>query len=202
MSKLKIKTSPDLSLTSPKHQEAISLGNDHFRLWERNVIDEFKSLSEDEIKLKLKETTFPYAVCFENLINDFNIASGLRNANCFNAKEVFYIGDKKMDRRGMQGVYNYMDIKWLATIEEFLQLKTSYKIVGFDNIAGAKPMRPYKWEPNTLIVFGSEGVGLSTGMREMCDEFVYIEQFGSCRSLNVATASGIAMNDLVSKVRK
>lgn len=201
MSKEKIKTQPNLVDTSPAHQAAIASGNDHFRMWERNVIDEFKSLSEDEIKIKLQATAFPYAVCFENLINDFNIASGIRNANAFNAKEVFYIGDKKFDRRGMQGVHNYMNIKWLSTIEEFLTLKATYRIVGFDNIAEAKAISSYTWIPNTLIVFGSEGAGLSSGMKDMCDEFVYIEQFGSVRSLNVATASGIAMNDFVSKYR-
>ena len=197
----KVKTVPDMTLTSPKHQEAIALGNDHFRLWERNVIDEFKSLSESEIKTKLQATAFPYAVCFENLINDFNIASSIRNANAFNAKEVFYIGDKKIDRRGMQGVHNYMNITWLPTIEDFVNLKSTYKIVGFDNIEGSMPLSSYVWTPNTLIVFGSEGVGLSNQMQSMCEEFVYIEQFGSVRSLNVATASGIAMNDFVSKFR-
>lgn len=197
----KLKTQPDLMASSPDHQAAASLGTDHFRLWERNVIDEFKPLSEEEIKSKLQASAFPYAVCFENLINDFNIASGIRNANAFNAKEVFYIGDKKMDRRGMQGVHNYTEVKWLSTVEEFLALKTTYKIVGFDNIPGATPIINYKWEPNTLIVFGSEGVGLSESMKKMCQEFVYIEQFGSVRSLNVATASGIAMNDIVSKLR-
>jgi tRNA G18 (ribose-2'-O)-methylase SpoU len=197
----KLKTKPDLISSSPEHQNALALGTDHFRLWERNVIDEFKSLTEEEIKIKLQASAFPYAVCFENVINDFNIASGIRNANAFNAKEVFYIGDKKIDRRGMQGVHNYTEVKWLSTIEEFLALKTTYKIVGFDNIKGATPISSYKWQPNTLIVFGSEGVGLSTSMKEMCEEFVYIEQFGSVRSLNVATASGIAMNDFVSKFR-
>lgn len=197
----RIRTTPSLVETSPEHQKAIADGSDHYRMWERNVIDEFKSLSEEDIKIKLKANAFPYAVCFENLINDFNISSAIRNANAFNAKEVFYIGDKRFDRRGMQGVHNYMDITWLPTIDSFLQLKKSYKIIGFDNISGAKPMSSYVWEPNSMIVFGSEGVGLSSGMKDMCQEFVYIEQFGSVRSLNVATASGIAMNDIITKFR-
>lgn len=200
--KERVRTVPNLIETSPKHQQALAAGNDHFRLYERNVIDQFKALSEEEIKDKLQATAFPYAVCFENVINDFNIASSIRNANAFNAKEVFYIGDKKFDRRGMQGVHNYMNIKWLPTIDDFLKLKTTYKIVGFDNISGATAMSQYIWSSNTLIVFGSEGVGLTDTMKSMCDEFVYIEQFGSVRSLNVATASGIAMNDIVQKLRK
>jgi tRNA G18 (ribose-2'-O)-methylase SpoU len=189
-------------MNSPLHQQALSDGDKHYSAWQYNVEDHLKGKTVEEIRQHLIDTAFPYAVCFENLINDFNISSSIRNANAFNAKEVFYIGDKKIDRRGMVGVQNYMNIKWLPTIDDFLQLKTTYKIVGFDNIAEAKPMPTYNWEPNTMIVFGSEGVGLSSGMQSMCKEFVYIEQFGSIRSLNVATASGIAMNDIVQKLRK
>lgn len=199
--KQRLKTLPDLSESSPSHLEAISKGNDHFKLWQRNVIDEFKPLSEDQIKAKLKASSFPYAVCFENFIGDFNIATGIRNANAFNAREVFYLGDKKFDKRGMQGVQNYTEIIWLQSIEDFLKLKDKYKIVGFDNIPGSVPISTYNWHPNTLIVFGSEGVGLTPLMQSYCDELVYIEQFGSVRSLNVATAAGIAMNDFVTKFR-
>ena len=202
MSKEKVRTFPNLADTSIKHQAALSGGNEHLRSWQYNVADHLKDKTEEQIKSFLKETSFPYAVLFENLVNDFNISSGFRNSNSFNARESFYIGNKKFDRRGMLGIHNYSDIKWLSTIDEFLQLKTKYKIVGIDNIAGAKSLDTYEWEPNTMMVFGSEGVGISTAMQDMCEEFVSINQYGSVRSLNVATASGIVMNDFVQKFVK
>jgi tRNA G18 (ribose-2'-O)-methylase SpoU len=52
------------------------------------------------------------------------------------------------------------------------------------------------------MVFGSEGVGITQEMRELCEEMVYIPQFGSVRSVNCATASGIIMNSFVSQYRK
>lgn len=197
--KQKIKTFPDLSINSLPHQEAIANGDDHYRMWQRNVIDEFKSFSEEEIKLKLSQSAFPYAICCENFINDFNIATTFRNANAFNAKEIFYIGDKKFDRRGMQGVHNYMDITWIPTINDLISLKDKYSFVGVDNIQGAIPLDEYIWLPNSLMIFGSESVGITEEMKKLCMDFVYIPQFGSVRSLNVATASGIIMNDFVTK---
>jgi tRNA G18 (ribose-2'-O)-methylase SpoU len=199
--KERIKTHPDLSETSPAHIDAKAKGDEHFRLWQRNVIDEFKELSEDVIKQKLQATAFPYAVLFENLINDFNIASGFRNANAFNAKEIFYLGDKKFDRRAMQGVHNYMDIQFLYSIDDLMKLQDRYMVIGIDNVPGAIPLTKYQWQKNTLVVFGSEGVGITPAMQSFCKNLVYIEQFGSVRSLNVATASGIVMNDIVSKFR-
>ena len=200
--KEKIRTKPDLSSTSQKHQLAKSLGDEQYRLWQRNVIDEFKSLTEEEIKYKLQSTAFPYAVLMENWINDFNISSCFRNANAFNAREVFYVGDKKIDRRGMQGVHNYMDITFLSTISDLYELKNKYIFVGIDNITGAVPLDTFEWQPNTLMILGSEGVGLTPEIINVCNSVVYIKQYGSVRSLNAATASGIVMNDFINKFIK
>ena len=201
MSNPKVTTIPNMSLTSEIHQEAIKNGNDHFRLWQRNVIDEFKYMLEEDIKKQLKKTAFPYAVLMENWINDFNISSYFRNANAFNAKEIFYSGIKKIDKRGMLGVHNYMDICFLPNKTDILSLKNKYKFVGIDNIDGAIPLDLYKWDSNSLMIFGSEGVGLTKDIIDLCDEIVYIQQFGSVRSLNAATASGIVMNDFITKFR-
>jgi tRNA G18 (ribose-2'-O)-methylase SpoU len=199
--KLKIKTSPDLSATSEVHQQALQDGDEHFRRWQRNVVDKYKDKSEEDIRINLKETAFPFAILCENFINDFNIATTFRNANAFNCSKIFYIGNKKLDRRGMTGIHNYSDITWLPTIEDLLSLQKNYTFVGADNIPGSVPLSTYRWPTNPLIVFGSEEVGLTPHMQSLCKYLVFIEQFGSVRSLNVATASGIFMNDFVSKYR-
>jgi tRNA G18 (ribose-2'-O)-methylase SpoU len=198
--KSKIKTAGDWSLSSPAHVEAMKLGKDYFKTDTANVADRFKGMSVEEINLELRKTANPFAVCFENWIGDFNISTGIRNANAFNAKEVFYIGNRKWDRRGAVGVYNYTDVNWLSSVDEFLALKEKYTIVGVDNIQGSVPMKSYQWQPNTLMVFGEEGVGLTPGMQSLCQDIVAIEMFGSVRSLNCGTASGIVMYDFVSKV--
>lgn len=202
MSKDRIRTIPNLSETSPAHIEALADREKHLCSWQYNVADHFKDKSIEEIRQSLKETSFPYAVLFENLIGDFNISTGIRNANAFNAKEVFYLGDKRFDRRGCQGVHNYSVIKWLPTIEDVLSLKNKYVFVGADNIQGSIPLDDYIWASNSIMVFGSEGIGLTNKMQSLCKDIVHINQFGSVRSINVGTASGIFMNDYVSKFNK
>lgn len=197
--KQKIKTTPDLLSTSPDHQEALKLGNDHYRLWERNVADKFKPMPDEDIKAELQATAFPYAVCFEHVIGDFNMGTAVRNANAFNAKEVFYIGDKKWDRRSAVGVHNYTEVNWIPTVDDFVKLKDKYVIVGIDCVPGAVSLHSYSFVPNTLFVFGEEGVGLTPAMQALCQDIVYIPQFGSVRSINVGTASGIIMHEFVSR---
>lgn len=193
----RIRSTPDLSAASQKHQDAKALGKDHFMNWDRNVVDRFKDKTEEEIKASLAETAFPFAVCFENWINDFNMATGIRNANAFNLRDVYYIGDKRWDRRGAVGVHNYTEVKWLSSVEEFSKLKDKYTIVGIDNLPGARSIRHHKWAPNTLVVFGEEGVGLTPDMQKLCEYMIEIPMFGTVRSFNCGVASGIVMHDMV-----
>jgi rRNA methylases len=197
----KVRTQGDMSATSPAHQEALSKGDEHFRAWTLNVADRFKSSSVEEIRQELKRTAFPFAVCFENWIGDFNMGTGIRNANAFNAKQVYYIGNKKWDRRSAVGTYNYTDVKFLETIDDLIKLKEQYVIVGIDNVPGSVPLSTYRWAPNTLMVFGEEGTGLTPAMQSFCQDIVEIEMFGSVRSLNCGVASGIVMNSFVSQMR-
>lgn len=199
ISKLRIKTTPDLSATSLKHQEAIAAGDDHWRSWEYNVADHFKDKTREEIKQQLKATAFPFAVAVEHLIGDFNLGTVIRNANAFNAKEVFYIGDKRWDRRSAVGVHNYTEVQWLPTIEDFKKLKDRYVVIGIDNVCGAVPLSSYQFVTNTLFVFGEEGVGLTPEMQSMCSGLVEIPMYGSVRSLNCGVASGIIMNEYVQR---
>lgn len=198
----KVKTTPNLAETSPAHMAAIENGTAHFGSWQYNVEDKYKSFSQEEIKADLKKTAFPYAILFEHLIGDFNFATGIRNANAFNAREVFYVGDKKWDRRAAMGVYNYTDVTFLPTIDDVLLLRKQYTLIGIDNVPGSIPLESHTWLPNSLLVFGEEGVGLTPAMQSLCSVIVHIPQYGSVRSLNCGTASGIVMHDFVSRYQK
>jgi tRNA G18 (ribose-2'-O)-methylase SpoU len=194
-------------ITQIPSEELVSLAKMHFKFdttgqaVEKNVIDEFKGMSTDQIKIKLKETSFPYSVLFENWIGDFNLSTGIRNANAFNASEIFYMGRKRFDKRGAVGTYNYKDVSFIENEEQLLSLKNRYTFIGIDNVPGSVSMKDFVWPKNTLMIFGEEGKGLSKYTQELCDQIVYIEQFGSVRSINCGTASGITMVDFVNKFR-
>lgn len=190
-----------MALQSPEHRAAMENPEENYRLWSRNVADHLKGKSVEEIQKILRETAHPFAVCFEHWLGDFNMATGIRNANGFNAKEIFYIGDKKWDRRAAVGVHNYTEVQWISTIEDFVSLREKYTFVGIDNVPGSVPMAEYEWPENTMMIFGEEGPGLTPAMQALCKDIVHIEMFGSVRSFNCGSASAIAMYDLVSKYR-
>jgi tRNA G18 (ribose-2'-O)-methylase SpoU len=199
--KVKIRTTPDFSKSSIKHSLAIEAGNTHYSSWQHNVADHFKSSTVEEIKRSLKETSYPFAVCMENWASDFNFSSLIRNANGFNAKEVFYLGDKKYDKRGAVGTFNYTDVNFIASIYDFIRLKNDYVFVGIDNVSGSVSLPTYNWKPNSLMIFGSEGTGLTPEMLSMCKDIVSIPMMGSVRSFNAAASSAIVMYDYITKYK-
>jgi tRNA G18 (ribose-2'-O)-methylase SpoU len=201
MSKQKVRTQGDMTATSPEHLSAMDNPIDNYRAWQRNVADHLKEKSEEEIRHLLRDTANPFAVCFEHWLGDFNMATGVRNANGFNAKEVFYIGDKKWDRRAAVGVHNYTEIQWIPTVEDLAALRDKYTFVGIDNVPGSVPMANYEWPKNTMMIFGEEGPGLTLAMQALCKDIVHIEMFGSVRSFNCGSASAVAMYDFVSKYK-
>lgn len=157
---------------------------------------------EDLIREDLKKHTFPYAVCMENFIGDFNIGTVIRNANAFGVQEVFYVGQKKWDRRGAVGTYHYTSVNFLSSYDQLVELKNKYSFfVGVDNIPGSVPMDNYEWKSNSLLIFGEEGCGLTPITQSLCDDIVAIKMFGSVRSLNCGTASGIVMNNFISRIK-
>lgn len=166
-----------------------------------NVIDKYKEWQVDLIKEEVQKNAFPYAALMENWGSDYNLSTLIRNANAFGAKEVFYLKEKKKwDPRGAVGTHHYTNVQHLSSYEEVEELKKRYKFVAIENgLSAASTLANYEWKADTLLVFGEEGNGLSKQMLAMCEDIVYIPQYGSVRSLNVGTTSGIIMNDLVSK---
>jgi len=201
MSKLKIRTQGDMAAGSIKHRIAMEDPEANYRDWNKNVADSLKGKSDEEIRQILRATANPFSVCFEHWLGDFNMATGIRNANGFNAKEIFYIGDKKWDRRGAVGVHNYTEVQWIPTVSDLASLQNKYTFVGIDNVPGSVPMADYEWPENTLMIFGEEGPGLTPAMQSFCKDIVHIEMFGSVRSFNCGSASAIAMYDFVTKYR-
>jgi tRNA G18 (ribose-2'-O)-methylase SpoU len=201
MSKQKVRTQGDMAAMSAEHRIALENPEDNYRAWQRNVADSLKEKSEEEIRQLLRDTANPFAVCFEHWLGDFNMATGVRNANGFNAKEVFYIGDRKWDRRAAVGVHNYTEIQWIPTVSDLEALRDKYVFVGIDNVPGSVPMANYEWPENTMMIFGEEGPGLTPAMQALCKDIVHIEMFGSVRSFNCGSASAVAMYDFVSKYK-
>jgi len=174
--------------------------------WQRNVVDKYKGMSSAEIKSDLKSTAHPFAVLMEHWKGDFNISTMIRNANAFNVKEVFYIGKKRWDKRGAVGTHNYTSINFVNTREDLLPLKELYTFVAIENNhLETQELSNFSWnslKKPPLMIFGEEGSGITEATLKLCEYVIEIPQYGSVRSLNVGTSSGIVMYDYINKLKE
>lgn len=169
----------------------------------RNILDKYKGWETELIKGDVQQRTLPYSVCMVNLNYDYNFATVVRNANAFGAKKVYYVsGTKKFDRRGTVGTHHYTDVCHLRSVYDLLDCSDTYNRVAVEIVEGATPLDKFTWPENPLMIFGSEGVGLSKEVLDFCPFKTYIPMHGSVRSLNTACASAIVMSDFVSKYER
>lgn len=117
----------------------------------------------------------------------------MRNANAFNVHAVHIVGRRQWNKRGAMATDHYMNVYYHQSVDDFVYATSGKHIIGIDNIDGSVPLGKFNFPVNSLLVFGSEGPGLSAEMVARCEAIVAIEQFGSTRSVNVGVASGIAM---------
>jgi len=167
----------------------------------RNLIDFYHYWTNDAIKAALDKNRFPFAALCCNIGGDYNLATIVRCANAFLASRVFIYGRRKWDKRGAVGTYNYEHIQYIPENSP-LDVFKEYTLVGVDNVEGAIPIEEFEWPTRPLMCFGEEQIGLNGKIKEMCENLVYIRQYGSVRSLNVGVAAGIAMQDYVVKLQR
>ena len=120
-------------------------------------------------------------------------------------KKFFILAKKKWDRRGAVGTHNYTSLTHLKSYEQLASLGEKYTIIGIDNnLPQTKNLNQFDWEAldkPPLMIFGEEKTGLSKEALEICHLLLEIPQYGSVRSLNVGTSSGVLMYDFVRAVK-
>lgn len=162
----------------------------------RNVADKYRYWNMDSIIADLDERRHDFHIAIENWQHDMNIGTVVRSANAFLAKEVHIIGRRRWNRRGAMVTDRYQHVRHHPTVDDFVTWAESegLTILGIDIFPDSVPLETYDIPKNCVLVFGQEGPGLSPEVHEAAKDTLSIEQFGSTRSINAASAAGIAMH--------
>lgn len=185
-------------ILNPNFPDGLEQTSPHDR---RNVIDHYKYWEHEAIVADLDTKRSELVVVCENFAYDFNIATVVRNSNAFLCKCVWIVGRKRFDRRGTCGTHKYEHIHHAENVDEVFSCYERYRVVAIDNVEEAQPITDYKWWDKSIIVLGQEQIGLSNNSLTRADDIVYIPQVGSTRSINVGSASAIAMYDYAAKAQ-
>ncbi|QDG61273.1 RNA methyltransferase [Pseudarthrobacter sp. NIBRBAC000502771] len=162
----------------------------------RNVLDKYRYWKHEAIVAELDSRRHNFHVAIENWQHDLNIGTVVRTANAFLAKEVHIIGRRRWNRRGAMVTDRYQHVRHHPTVEDFVQWAQGegLAIIGIDIFPDSVPLETYELPRDCVLVFGQEGPGLTPEVHQAAAATLSIEQFGSTRSINAASAAAIAMH--------
>jgi tRNA G18 (ribose-2'-O)-methylase SpoU len=167
----------------------------------RNVVDEYKWLSDEAILKDLENKRHNFSILLCNIQRDINVGSAIRSHAGFLGKDIILYGHKRFNRVPSVGTYRYSIIKHLKYVEDIDTVLSEYdEVIGCDRIPDRSTSiwdHRFDYEKQTLFCFGHEEEGLPQELIDRCHRFLHIPMFGVTQSFNVAVSAGIVMNEYV-----
>ena len=182
---------PEAWPTDPRYDRELLADGDR-----RNVVDRYRYWTIAAIRADLAARAHRLHIAIENVSQDLNIGSIVRSANAFNVAGVHIIGRRRWNKRGAMVTNRYLHVRHHPEPGELLDwaAASGYEVIGIDNGPGARPLEATALPERCLMVFGSEGEGISSELSAGCSRLLRIGQYGSTRSINVAAAAAVAMH--------
>lgn len=140
---------------------------------------------------------FKYHVALDGVRSLFNVGSIFRTCDAAGARSLILGNTPGKEhpkvRKTAMGAHEWIEQEKTDDLACTLWEKKEkgFHVVGVETIEDAHPFYDMSWENNTIVVFGNEEYGISTHVRQTCDNFVYIPMFGRKNSLNIANAVSI-----------
>ena len=139
---------------------------------------------------------FKSALIVFNISKQKNIGGLMRTANAMGVSELILVGRKKKSTYGHCGTESHIPQKHFFQLEDavcYLR-ENDYSITGIEISQQSVKIEQHPFTGNTAFLPGNEGTGLTEKQRKLCDQLVYIGQFGNGASLNVNVAAGIVLH--------
>ena len=166
-------------------------------------MEELGRKSVDEFKQSDK---FPIIVVLENIRSAYNVGSVFRTSDAFLIEAIYIIGysakpPHKEIKKTALGAEESVTWKYFKTSAEAIdELKTrKYKVYAVEQAEESYKLHSANFRQNEKIavVFGNEVTGIEQTTIHLCDCCIEIPQWGMKHSLNIATAAGIVLWELI-----
>lgn len=161
----------------------------------RKSVEEFKASEKTPIILVL-----------ENIRSAYNVGSVFRTSDAFLVQAIYIIGysakpPHKEIKKTALGAEETVEWKYFKTTAEAI---TELREAGFNVYAAEQAEGSYKLnaigfdpEEKIAVVFGNEVTGVEQSTIALSDGCLEIPQLGMKHSLNIATAAGVVLWELV-----
>jgi 23S rRNA (guanosine2251-2'-O)-methyltransferase len=172
-----------------------------------------RKLSMEELGRKSVEEfrqsdKMPVIVVLENIRSAYNVGSVFRTSDAFLAQAIYICGysakpPHKEIKKTALGAEETVEWKHFKSTSEAIEelKKQEYKVYAVEQAEGSHELQSLNFDPaeRIAVVFGNEVTGVEQSTLHLCDGCIEIPQLGMKHSLNIATAAGVVLWELVRK---
>ena len=170
------------------------------QIMHQGFVAEVEHLEKIELKDYIKERkNFTFA-CLDEVTDPRNIGSIIRSAASFNidgiiVKERHYPDESKIMYKSASGCIEHTNIFKVSNINSTLKYlrEKNFWVYGFDS-KSQKDFTKMKWSGNIVLLFGSEGYGISKHTEKYSDFLVKININNKIDSLNISNCASIVFH--------
>lgn len=161
----------------------------------RKSVEEFKQSGKN-----------PIIVVLENIRSAYNVGSVFRTADAFLVEAIYIVGysakpPHKEIKKTALGAEETVDWKYFKTTAEAIDLlkAKNYKVYAVEQAEGSYKLHAASFRQNEKIavIFGNEVSGVEQSTIHLCEGCIEIPQLGMKHSLNIATAAGVVLWELI-----
>lgn len=165
-----------------------------------------EELSRKSVQEFKQAEKIPVVMVLENIRSAYNVGSVFRTSDAFLVQSIYIIGysakpPHKEIKKTALGAEETVDWKYFKTTAEAIEdLRAGgFNIYAAEQAEGSYKLNAIGFEPEEKIavVFGNEVTGVEQSTIALCDGCIEIPQLGMKHSLNIATAAGVVLWELV-----
>jgi 23S rRNA (guanosine2251-2'-O)-methyltransferase len=158
-------------------------------------------------EFKQSEKT-PIIVVLENIRSAYNVGSVFRTSDAFLVEAIYIIGytsqppHKEIKKTALGAEESVLWKHFETSAEAITDLKENeYNVYAVEQAEGSFKLNAIDFDRDEKIavIFGNEKVGVEQATISLCDGCIEIPQLGMKHSLNIATAAGVVLWELVRK---
>jgi 23S rRNA (guanosine2251-2'-O)-methyltransferase len=169
-----------------------------------------RKLSMDELGRKTVEEfrqseKIPVIVVLENIRSAYNVGSIFRTSDAFLLQSIYICGytaypPHKEIKKTALGAEESVEWKYMKNIGEAISeiREQGFKIYAVEQAIDSWKLGSFATDDDKVaVIFGNEVTGVEQTTIAVCDGVIEIPQLGMKHSLNVATAAGVVLWELV-----
>ncbi len=148
----------------------------------------------------------PFYVVLENVRSMYNVGSAFRTSDACLVSKLYLAGytacpPRKEISKTALGAEDFVPWEGIKDIKSIKNVK-NMQMVAVEQTAASVPCTEFKFNFPVCLIFGNEILGVSKETLKQCDSVVHIPMLGVKESLNVATAYGIVLYEVLRQYRQ